>query len=143
MPVLLDRFRGTDPQRGCQVSVAFDRLGSGHRAPWIARITFAYAVAILLLSSADFSFEWRARVGGSTQTTRGVGLSVGYFGVWEVPTEPAGLRARLHTSDFGFAGATLVARGTDSRVLLVAPWAGLAVAWFVHLAWALMRRRRA
>ena len=122
--------------------MAFARPSPAITATWVARMTVAYAAAILLLSSADFAFEWRAAV-GATATTRGVGLSVGYFGVWEVPTEPAGLKARLHAPDFGFAGPTLVTRGSDGRVFLIAPWAGLAVAWFAHLAWALTRRRRA
>jgi hypothetical protein len=106
-------------------------------------MTVAYTLAILILSSADLAFEWRAVLGRPAPTTRGVGLSVGYFGVWEVLSEPAGLRARLHAPDFGFAGPTLVARGSDGRVFLIAPWAGLAVAWFAHLAWALTRKRRA
>ena len=119
-----------------------ERPHAGIAATWVVRMTAAYAVAILVLSSADLAFEWRAVLGRSTPTTRGVGLSVGYFGAWEVPTDPAGVKARLHAPDFGFAGPTLVARSSDSRVFLIAPWAGLAVAWFAHLAWALTRRRR-
>jgi hypothetical protein len=110
----------------------------------VARMTFAYALAILFLSSADFSFDWRAVLDDSTLTTRGAGLSVGYIGVWEhVSDEQLGLKAGLHAPDFGFAGATLMAHGQGGRVALVAPWAALSVAWFLHLAWALARRRRA
>lgn len=129
--------------------MAFGRLSPGITATGIAKMTIAYALAILSLSSADFSFEWRAVLDDSTLRNRGVGLAVGYFGAWEgssqpweVRPQPAGLKARLHAPDFGFAGATLVARGPESWGFLIAPWAALSVAWFVHLAWALTRKRR-
>ena len=95
--------------------MAFVRVGPEMTATRVVRMTVVNALAILFLSSADLSFEWRAGSEPSTHTTRGVGLSVGYFGVWEVASEPAGLRAALHVPDFGFAGAVLVARGPDSR----------------------------
>jgi len=122
--------------------MAFYRPVSAITASWVVRMVIAYAAAILFLSSADFAFEWGTAF-GATPMTRGVGLSVGYLGVWEVPTKPDGVKARLHTPDFGFAGPTLIARGSDGRVFLIAPWAVLAVAWFAHLAWALTRKRRA
>ena len=143
-------IRGTDPSLGCQVSMAFGCPSPGIVPTRIARMTIAYALAILFLSSADFSFEWRAVLDDSTLRNRGVGLAVGYFGgweglsqPWEVGSQPAGLKARLHAPDFGFAGATLVARGPESRAFLIAPWSALSVAWFAHLAWALTRKRRA
>jgi hypothetical protein len=122
--------------------MAFGRLDPGIMATRIVRITIAYAVAIPFLSSADFSFEWRAVRDQLTPRTRGVGIAIGYLGVWELISEPAGVRGRLHAPDFGFAGATLVTRGPESRVFLVAPWSALAVAWFAHLSWALIRKRR-
>ena len=123
--------------------MAFGLPSPGIRATRIARLTIAYALAIVFLSSADFSFEWRAGHDDLTLRTRGIGLAAGYLGVWELVSEPAGFRARLHAPDFGFAGATLVTRGPDGRVFLVAPWSALTVAWFGHLAWALTRRLRA
>jgi hypothetical protein len=108
----------------------------------IARLTVAYILAILVLSSADLSLEWRAAPEASMPKARGVGLAVGYFGAWEVASPPAGLKARLHAPELGFAGATLVARGPDSWAFLITPWCALAVAWFAHLAWTLTRMSR-
>ena len=130
--------------------MAFGRLSPGIPATRIARMTIAYALPILFLSSADFSFEWRAVLDDSTVKNRGIGLAVGYFGAWEgssqpweVGSQPAGLKARVHAPDFGFAGATIAVRGPESRAFLIAPWSALSVAWFAHLAWALTRKRRA
>jgi hypothetical protein len=113
-------------------------------------MTIAYALAILFLSSADFSFDWRAVLDDSTVKNRGIGLAVGYCGAWEgssqpweVGSQPAGLKARVHAPDFGFAGATIVVRGPESRAFLIAPWSALSVAWFAHLARALTRKHRA
>jgi hypothetical protein len=108
----------------------------------IARLTVAYTLAILFLSCADFSLEWRAAPDGSMPRTRGVGLAVGYLGAWGGVSPPAGLKARLHAPELGFAGATLVARAPDGWAFLITPWCALAVAWFAHVAWASTRRSR-
>jgi hypothetical protein len=47
-----------------------------------ARVTIAYAAAILVVSSVDLSYEWRAHRDISTSVTRGFGIGGGYVGIW-------------------------------------------------------------
>jgi hypothetical protein len=106
-------------------------------------VTLAYAPAIFVVSSVDLSYEWRAHLDGSDLVTRGFGIGSGYAGIWELGSESAGLRARVHRPDFGFAGVTLIAQVPPSRLFLIAPWSILAAAWVVHVGWMFLHRSRA
>jgi hypothetical protein len=107
-----------------------------------ARVTIAYAVAILVVSSVDLSYEWPVHLDRSTSVSRGFGIGTGYVGIWELGSESQGLRTRVHRPDFGFAGVTLIADVPPSRVFLIAPWSVLMVAWLGHIGWMFIRGKR-
>ena len=106
------------------------------------RITFAYAASIFLLSVLDLFYEWPIHRDGSNTITQGCGNAAGYAGVWEHGTQAAGLGARLHRPDFGFAGPTLITDVPPTRLSLIKPSCVLVPAWLGHLGWAAIRRRR-
>lgn len=106
-----------------------------------SRLTVAYLIGVLLLSSIDVVYEW-FETGESTGWSEVAGLQGGavFIGSWR-HSFTSGLLMDVHLPQFlpipFFTGA-----GPDSGVVAIAVWFLAVVVWLIHLLLLRLRARR-
>ncbi len=117
-----------------------------HKTSGLPRLTAAYLIGVLLLSSIDVTYNWFSplvnEAGQSTDWYEMVGLRAGFVLVANHEGRPAdGIVTGVHLPQFSpplpfFAGA-----GPEGGVVVIAVWFLDLVAWSIHLLIRLRARR--